>query len=200
MALRTELEARVRQSVGILVQKTLARTPLTPAALTLTGTALMCGVAGLVAWGAFFHAGVLLVIAGAFDMLDGALARARQQTSPFGAFLDSSLDRYSDALLLLGFLLYYQRTAPQSVEVILAFVAAIGAFATSYLRARAESLGYECKVGLLERPERITLIAAGLLTGFVGPMLWALAILTHLTALQRFIHVWRHARAARQAL
>jgi len=128
------------------------------------------------------------------DLLDGALARARQQTSRFGAFFDSTLDRYSDALMMLGFLIFYQRSSPASAELVLTFVAAAGALLTSYVRARAESLGYSCKVGLLERPERIGLIAFGLLSGWVGPMLWALAVLANVTALQRLAYVYQSAR------
>jgi CDP-diacylglycerol--glycerol-3-phosphate 3-phosphatidyltransferase len=198
MSLRSQLETEVRSRVGAIVQHTLARTSLSPNTLTLLGLVLTFGVAALIARGDLFWAGVLLVISGGFDMLDGALARAKQQTSRFGAFLDSTLDRYSDALILLGLLIYYQRVAPQSIELVLTLVACFGALLTSYVRARAESLGFRCKVGLLERPERIVLIIVGLLTGWVSPMVWALAVLANITAVQRLIHVW-HADQVEQS-
>lgn len=194
MSLRREVENRVRAKVHRWMSRTLAHTSITPNTLTLIGALLTLGASMLIAHGDLRWAGVAVLFASLFDMLDGGLARAKQQMSQFGAFLDSTLDRYSDALLMLGLFIYYQRTAPQSTELLLAFVAAIGSLLTSYVRARAEALNFTCNVGMVERPERIVLIVIGLLTGWVGPMLWLLAILTNLTALQRVWHVWNSTR------
>lgn len=194
MSFRNRIEQPVRAATRKAVGLTLAHTPITPNMLTLVGVMLTVVAVPLIASGAFLWAGITVIIASIFDTLDGALARAKHQTSRFGAFFDSTLDRYSDALMMLGFLIFYQRTSYASIELVLTFVAAAGSLLTSYVRARAESLGYSCKVGLAERPERIGLIVLGLLTGCVGPMLWLLAVVTNVTALQRLVYVWQRAR------
>ena len=155
---------------------------------------MILGSIYLLASGAFFWAGCLILGASIFDMLDGAVARVKNETSRFGAFLDSTLDRYSEAFVYFGLLLYYQQTIHSSYEIILIYTSVIGSFLVSYIRARAEALGFDCKVGLLERPERIILVVLGLLSGWTSVMLWALAILTHITALQRLIYVWRQSQ------
>ncbi|HEU5012954.1 MAG TPA: CDP-alcohol phosphatidyltransferase family protein [Roseiflexaceae bacterium] len=179
----------------MVVGQTLGRTRLTPSKVTVAGFVLVAGAVWLLAIGAFRWAGCLIALASSFDMLDGALARAKNEASRFGAFLDSTLDRYSEAFVFFGLLLYYEQTAPGSTEVRLIYLAVIGSLLISYARARAEALGFECKVGLLERPERIVLIVFGLLTGWMWLTLWALAILTHITAIQRIYHVWRQGGA-----
>jgi CDP-diacylglycerol--glycerol-3-phosphate 3-phosphatidyltransferase len=193
MAWRQQLETHVRGLVSSAVKKTLARTSLTASDLTLASPLLLTIAVWFIAQGEMFWAGIAVIVVSSFDMLDGALARAKNEVSSFGAFLDSTLDRYSDALIFLGFLIYYWRVAPQSIEVILIYLAVVGTILTSYARARAEALGFSCKVGLLERPERIVLIILGLLTGWVSLTLWVLAVVTNITALQRCIHVWRQA-------
>ncbi len=187
--------ARVRQLTTSLAAQTLSRTRLTATDITVAGLVLISGSVWLLASGLFLWAGLLIALASAFDMLDGALARAKNETSRLGAFLDSTLDRYSEAVIFLGLLLYYLRTQPDSTNVTLIYVAIVGSILVSYVRARAEGLGFDCKVGLLERPERIILIVFGLLTGLMPVTLWVLAVLTHVTALQRMIHVLRQGRA-----
>lgn len=186
--------AEVRRVVAIIVGRTLGHTRLTPSELTVMGLVLI----GLATWllisGAFFWAGCLVALASSFDMLDGALARATNQSSRFGAFLDSTLDRYSEALIFLGLLLHYHSAGARITEVTLLYIVIVGSLLTSYTRARAEALGFDCTVGLLERPERIVLVVLGLLTGWMTLTLWVLAVLTHITALQRIYHVWRQAR------
>jgi len=135
------------------------------------------------------------VISGIFDALDGTLARLTDRRTRFGAFLDSTCDRYADAAILLGVMLPFLR-AGQHTQVILAFAAIIGSVLVSYTRARAEGLGLECKVGLLTRLERFLIIAIALILGSFVPLavtlaLWLLAVLTNFTALQRIIYVWR---------
>lgn len=132
--------------------------------------------------------GVILIIGGAMDMLDGVVARVNDNVTEFGAFLDSVLDRYADAFIFLGLSVYFYRDGNISA-VVLSLGTLIGALLISYARARAEGLGKECKVGLLERPERIILLVFGALTGWMVEVLWLMIILTHLTVIQRIYHV-----------
>lgn len=134
--------------------------------------------------------GALILCGGAFDVLDGVIARVNDRSTRFGAFLDSVLDRYSDALLFLGFSWYFYEKS-MADGVIISIGTMIGALLVSYTRARAEGIGRDCRVGLLERPERILLLAFAAFTGWVMPVMWGMFILTHLTVLQRIFHVWK---------
>ncbi|MDP2167482.1 MAG: CDP-alcohol phosphatidyltransferase family protein [Thermodesulfovibrionales bacterium] len=131
--------------------------------------------------------GALILAGGFLDMLDGIAARTNGRVTDFGAFLDSVLDRYSDAFLFLGAAWYLREDL---TGVVLSTGTLVGAFLISYSRARAEGLGKECKSGLMERPERILLLALGALTGWLLPVLWAMFFLTHITVIQRLYHVW----------
>ena len=133
--------------------------------------------------------GIFILIGALFDVLDGVVARTQNKMTRFGAFLDSVLDRYSDAFILLA-LAYNLKNDSHMVGVILSLGTLLGAFLISYSRARAEGIGEECKNGLMERPERIILISLGALTGFIIPVLWVLVVLTHFTVMQRIHHVW----------
>ena len=168
----------------------LARTGITPNALTIIGCLLNFGVAAVIASGSLALGGFLILFAGAFDMLDGALARAAGKTSTFGAFLDSTLDRYSEAAIFLGVFVEAALRGDLQVQV-LTYAAAIGSLMVSYARARAEGLGLRSSVGLFQRPERILLLGVGLIFGLEVYALWILAILTNVTALQRILHVRR---------
>jgi CDP-diacylglycerol---glycerol-3-phosphate 3-phosphatidyltransferase len=190
-----QFNQRVRLFTDMIVTKTLARTSLSANLLTILGTVMIFGSIYLLASGAFFWAGCLILSASIFDMLDGAVARVKGELSRFGAFLDSTLDRYSEAFVFFGLLLYYQRASYSSNEVVLIYIAIIGSFLISYTRARAEALGFDGKVGLLERPQRVILVVLGLLLGWISIMLWVLAILAHITALQRLIYVWRQSQS-----
>lgn len=132
--------------------------------------------------------GVILLIGGAMDMLDGVVARVNDKVTDFGAFLDSVLDRYADAFIFLGISIYFYRNGNISA-VALSLGTLIGALLISYARARAEGLGKDCTVGLLERPERILLLVFGALTGWLVQILWVMLFLTHLTVIQRIYHV-----------
>lgn len=134
--------------------------------------------------------GILVLAGGIFDVLDGIVARVNRKNSRFGAFLDSILDRYSDALILLAIAWNLQNSGSY-VGSILCIVSLVGSLLISYSRARAEGLGEECKYGLLERPERLLLISFGAITGFIIPILWLLVVFTHLTVIQRIYYVWR---------
>ena len=185
------IEDRLRaQTNGALMRVAglIARTGLTPNALTLVGFLGMAVAGVLCASGSFFAAGIVVAASCVFDALDGALARASGAASPFGAFLDSFLDRYAEALVYAGILAHYAIVGP-AWGVGAAFFAAIGSLMVSYARARAEGLGVACRVGLFARPERIAVIIVGLVTGFVLPALVVLAVATNATAARRLLHV-----------
>jgi CDP-diacylglycerol--glycerol-3-phosphate 3-phosphatidyltransferase len=173
------------------VGRHLAKLGLTPNLLTLIGLALNAGVAIVLGLGQPQLGGVLLLIASAFDMLDGAVARATNSVTRFGGFLDSTLDRYSEVVVFGGLLYYLLGTDDAEIGSILIFVSATGSLLISYARARAESAGYGASVGLVARPERVILLAICLLIGQPLWALWILAITTHLTAIMRILHVWR---------
>jgi CDP-diacylglycerol--glycerol-3-phosphate 3-phosphatidyltransferase len=135
-------------------------------------------------------AGLLIILSGVFDLLDGVVARKLGKVTIFGGFLDSVMDRYSDLIFLLSLLIYYLKKG-DSVPVILTSVVSIGTALIPYVRARAEAANVTCNIGLMERAERIILLSAGALLGVLEPILWILAVLTHFTVLQRIYHVWK---------
>ncbi len=197
---------RVQQFMRRLVEQVmrpLARTGITPNMLTLIGLLLTTFTAGVIAFNHLRIGGVLVLLAGVFDMFDGAMARVTQKSSKFGAFFDSTLDRYAEGILLLGVIIYAQLHLPlqhiiggittANAVVWLTYIAALSSLMISYARARAEGLGLECKMGLLARPERVILLAAGLLIGGQPGLIWTMlvmAVLTTITAIQRIIHIW----------
>jgi CDP-diacylglycerol--glycerol-3-phosphate 3-phosphatidyltransferase len=166
----------------------LARTGVSPNVLTTFGCLMNFGVAAVIGLGYLNVGGLLILVAGAFDMLDGALARAAKRTTTFGAFLDSTLDRYSEAAIFLGVFVEAALRADLEVQL-LTYAAAIGSLMVSYARARAEGLGLRSSVGIFQRPERVILLGLGLIFGFEVYALWVLAILTNVTALHRILHV-----------
>ncbi len=198
----TRFEAWVRRQAEALM-KAVGRVPVTPNQVTVIGLALTFGAAGLVAFGHLRWAGVLLIVAGSFDILDGALARSTHASYPYGAFLDSTLDRYSEGAIYLGLAAYFVTMGgPLQRWLVLATLAALaGSFLVSYVRARAQSLGFTCETGVFARPERVVLTVVGL--NFGGVVLYTvvflLAILTNFTALQRIREVWLQGRAQRLA-
>ena len=196
----TRFEAWVRRHAEALISA-LGRSPLTPNQVTVVGVALTFFAAGLIAFGQLRWAGIVLVFAGLCDILDGALARSTKAAYPYGAFLDSTLDRYSEGAVYVGLAAYFVTIQPPLQEwLILATLAALaGSFLVSYVRARAQSLGFACKSGLFQRPERVVATLIGLLFG--GWVLYAivflLAVVTNITALQRIREVWLQGRAQR---
>src|SRR5213080_4165560 len=184
----------------------LGRTPLTPNQITVVGVALTFVAAGLAAFGQLRWAGVVLIFAGTCDILDGALARSTKASYPYGAFLDSTLDRYSEGAVYLGLAAYFVTVGgPLQRWLVLATMAALArSFLVSYVRARAQSLGFTCETGLFARPERIVVTVVGLVLGGYIPLVlylvvFLLAFLTNLTALQRIREVWLQGRAQRLA-
>jgi CDP-diacylglycerol--glycerol-3-phosphate 3-phosphatidyltransferase len=180
------------------------RVPLTPNQVTVVGLILTFAAGTLVAFGELRWAGVVLIVAGTCDILDGALARSTHASYPYGAFLDSTLDRYSEGAIYIGLAAYFVSAGgPYQRWLVLATLAALaGSFLVSYVRARAQSLGFTCDSGLFARPERVVVTVIGLIVG--GYVLYAvvflLAILTNLTAVQRIREVWLQGRAQRLAI
>ena len=196
----TRFEAWVRRHAESLMAA-LGRLPLTPNQITVLGTALTFVAAVLTASGQLRWGGVVLAFAGTFDILDGALARSTKRSYPYGAFLDSTLDRYSEGAMYIGLVAYFVSAGgPLERWLVLATVTALaGSFLVSYVRARAQSLGFTCETGLFARPERVVVTVIGLIFGGVvlAAVVFLLAILTNLTALQRIREVWLQGRAQR---
>ncbi len=167
-----------------------ARMGIHPTALTILGLAFSAAAAGAYAKGYFPIGAVLLLLAGLCDMTDGPVARATGKGSAFGAFLDSTMDRYSELLVYLGLGAYYVHL--QGATWMAVFLAFSGSLMVSYTRARAEGLGHDCRVGWIQRPERLAILIVASLMGVwvTGWSLWLLAVLSHVTALQRIHHVY----------
>jgi len=196
-------EAWVRRHAEALMSA-IGRLPVTPNQITFIGLGLTFVAAVLAAFGQLRWAGVVLIFGGTFDILDGALARSSGRSYPYGAFLDSTLDRYSEGAIYIGLAAYFASTGgPLQRWSLLATVAALaGSFLVSYVRARAQSLGFKCETGLFKRPERVVVTVVGLIFGgmVLSFAVFLLAILTNLTALQRIREVWLQGRAQRLAM
>jgi CDP-diacylglycerol--glycerol-3-phosphate 3-phosphatidyltransferase len=171
----------------------LNRLGIAPNTLTLAGLAGNFIGALLLARGQFISGGVLLFLMGPLDALDGTMARLRGEPSAFGAFVDSVTDRFSELFIYAG-LIYFYLSIQNALMVLLCFAALGGSFMVSYVRARAQSLGYEAKQGLLTRMERFIVLVSGLLFGFPDLAILLIAFLANFTALQRILVVRRQAR------
>ena len=160
---------------------------------------LAAGAGVAFAFGRFRTGALLVLAAGLADVMDGAVARADDRGSPFGAFMDSVVDRYSEAAYLTG-LIYYYAAARDSLMALLVVLVLSGSVFVSYTKARAESQIDECKIGIMERPERVKLLALGYLVGGYGALvaLLLLALLSHFTALQRIFYTRARLAAARR--
>lgn len=177
------------------IARALEGTGVSPNVLTLIGFGLTGVVAMILAAGNLFLGGLLLIVAALFDTLDGALARSTDQVTVFGAFLDSTLDRYSEAVTLLGLMIFYSGHTDGAIYILLLAFTLVGSLMVSYTRARAEAVGIKCKEGLFQRTERIAVLIVGLLTSWMMPVLWILAVFTNLTALQRIFDVYAKSRS-----
>ncbi len=191
--IRKSLARYLTQPVVLL----LARTSITPNAITWFGFLLAIAAAVLILRGQLFAAGFVVLIAGFFDILDGALARYVNRTTRFGAVLDSTLDRLSEASLLLSILILYARDQ-SSLHILLVGFALLGSLLVSYTRARAETQGLECEVGLFTRTERVVVLALGLLLSrLANTLVVALAIIvvfSFFTVGQRLFYVWQQTK------
>jgi CDP-diacylglycerol--glycerol-3-phosphate 3-phosphatidyltransferase len=182
-------------SVAPPLASLLARTPLTPDLLTWLGFIIAVGAAVLIAFDHFLASGAVVLVAGLFDMLDGALARLTNRVSRFGAILDSTLDRLSEAAVLIA-LLYVFIQGQYLTEGIVVGVALLGSLMVSYIRARMEGMGIACRAGLFTRPERVIVLALGLmLNQFEYALLSALGVIVFfswVTVIERLLYAWRH--------
>ena len=175
------------------VARALLALRLRPNHLTVLGLGVSVLAALSFARGRSLWGAVLLILAGLFDFFDGSLARLSGQVTPFGAFLDSVIDRYSDLVVLAGILVLFAGSG-RPTEVVLALLALIGTVMVSYTKARAQAIGVACEIGLMERPERLIVLIAGGLFDLMTPALWVLAVLANLTAIQRILYTRRVAR------
>ncbi len=182
------------RSKMLVVGQAFANVGITPNMATLIGLVLNVIVAVILGFGHPIIAGVLLLLASAFDMVDGSIARATNTISKFGGFFDSTIDRYSEIVVYVGLLVWLNSEGENNLGSVLILVACTGALMVSYARARAEAYGYKASVGILARPERVILLAICLIIKQPMWALWVLAVLTHVTAIWRIWHV--HGEAA----
>jgi len=172
------------------IVRVLSRFRINPNILTFTGVIISFWAAWEFGYGHFFRGGLVIILAGLFDMLDGEVARVSRSETDFGAFYDSVIDRYSDVIILQGLMVYYARKQMLGY-VVLVGVVFMGAVLTSYARARAESLIPSCKIGFMERPERIVLLIIGGLANRMEAVLWVLAVLGNWTVCDRIYYTWK---------
>lgn len=182
----------------------LGKAGIGPTAITIVGLVVSIVCAFAFGLGYLWLGGILILVAGFFDMLDGAVARANGLTSDFGAFLDSTIDRYTESFYLTGLIYYFATAAdmyqliPNEYIVVIIAVTLFGSLLVSYTKARAETLFGECSVGFLGRPERMILLAIGSIIGYWGllPVLVILAVFTNFTAIQRISHSYKLSKSA----
>src|SRR5471030_2006498 len=176
----------------------LALSRIHPNVLTFLGLVINIWAAWLFARGSFTWAGVVVIGAGLFDMVDGRVARETNQVTRFGGFFDSVIDRYSDLALYFGLLVYYA-SINRFPYIVLTAIVMTGSVMISYTRARAENTIPKCKVGFLERPERAVLIIIGALFDKMAPVLWVIAVLSNLTVVHRMIYTFHEAQRLEDA-
>jgi len=181
-----------------LIVRALALSRIHPNLLTFLGLLINSWAAFLLAAGHFQAAALVVIGAGLFDMVDGRVARETNRVTRFGGFFDSVLDRYSDLALLMGLLVYYA-SINRFGYIVLTAIVMTGSVMVSYTRARAENTIPKCKVGFLERPERVVLLIIGGLFDRMAPVLWVLAILTNLTVIHRMIYTWQETKQLEDA-
>ncbi len=175
------------------IVRSLALARIHPNVLTFIGLLINLVAATLFGYGHFFAAGWVIVGAGVFDMVDGRVARETNTVSAFGGFFDSVIDRYSDLALFFGLLVYYARIN-RFFYVVLVGVVMTGSVLVSYARARAENIIPICKVGFLERPERIVLVIIGALFNRMAAVLWVIAVLSNITIIHRILYTYQETK------
>jgi CDP-diacylglycerol--glycerol-3-phosphate 3-phosphatidyltransferase len=176
----------------------LALSRIHPNVLTFLGLVINTWAAVLFAAGSFRWAGAVVILAGLFDMVDGRVARETNRVTRFGGFFDSVLDRYSDLALFMGLLVYYA-SINRFFYIVLTAIVMTGSVMVSYTRARAEVTIPKCKVGFLERPERVVLIILGALFDRMAPVLWVIAVLSNVTVVHRMIYTWQETKRLEEA-
>ncbi|HPQ15574.1 MAG TPA: CDP-alcohol phosphatidyltransferase family protein [Bryobacteraceae bacterium] len=176
--------------VIMLIVRGLALSRIHPNVLTFIGLLINGVAAWLLASGRFFTAGLVIISASLFDMVDGRVARETKQVTLFGGFFDSVVDRYSDLVLLMGLLVYYA-SINRFFYVVLTAVVMTASVMVSYTRARSECIIPKCKVGFMERPERMVLLIIGALFNRMAPVLWVIAVLGNITVIHRMLYTWQ---------
>jgi phosphatidylglycerophosphate synthase len=184
--------------IVMAIVRGLALSRIHPNVLTFIGLLINIVAAVLLAAGNFYAAGWVIISAGIFDMVDGRVARETNRVTRFGGFFDSVLDRYSDLALLMGLLVYYA-SINRFFYVVLTAVVMTASVMVSYTRSRAENTIPTCKVGFMERPERIVLLIIGALFNRMAPVLWVIAVLGNLTVIHRMIYTWQEAKRLESA-
>jgi len=194
----TKLIGTACEKVILVIVRALALSRIHPNVLTLMGLLVNGIAAALLAGGKFLAAGLVMMGAGLFDMVDGRVARHTNRVTRFGGFFDSVLDRYSDLVLLMGLLVYYA-SINRFFYVVLTAVVMTASVMVSYTRARAECIIPSCKAGFMERPERMVLLILGALFDRMAPTLWVIAVLGNITVIHRVIHTWQETRRLEEA-
>ena len=179
------------------IARVLVKLGFSPSGLTVIGVLISCVAAALISQGLLAIGGIVMLVAGIFDMFDGAVARMTDRATKFGALFDSVMDRVSEAVVLLGLLWFYIEDGEQ-LGAVLVYVSIVGSTLVSYVRARAEGLGIECKGGLMQRPERVASLGVGIIVGqwwepAVLIVLGVIAVLTVVTTVQRVVETARGA-------
>lgn len=182
----------------LLIVRGLALSKINPNILTFVGLLINIVAATFLAVGNFKTAGLIIIFAGLFDMVDGRVARATNQVTRFGGFFDSVLDRYSDLALLVGLLVYYG-AMNRPAYVVLTAIVMTASVMISYTRTRAENIIPTCKVGFMERPERVVLVIIGALFDRMAPVLWIIAVLGNLTVIHRMIYTYQESKHLKEA-
>jgi len=183
-----QLRKKAGSQITTPIVQVLSKSGLKPDTLTFTGLVISFAAAYLLGGGHFFLGGLMVLLAGLFDLVDGALARFNNQATKFGAILDSTFDRISEAVILCGLMIWYI-PKESTLEIVLIFAVLTGSFLVSYVKARAEGLGLECHVGLFTRAERVIALTVGLLIGQVLIALWILLLFVYVTVIQRLLYV-----------
>src|SRR5215467_9272528 len=184
--------------VILFIVRMLALSKIHPNVLTFIGLVINVGAAALLAVGRFRLAGAVIIGAGLFDMVDGRVARETNRVTRFGGFFDSVLDRYSDLALLVGLLVWYG-SINRFGYVVLTAITMTGSVMVSYTRARAENSIPQCKVGFMERPERVVLLIIGALFDRMAAVLWVIAVLANITVVARMVFTWQEAKRLEEA-
>ena len=181
-----------------LIVRALSLSRIHPNVLTFIGLVINGVAAALLASGRFLAAGLVIIGAGIFDMVDGRVARETNRVTRFGGFFDSVMDRYSDLVLLMGLLVYYA-SIDRFFYVVLTAVVMTGSVMVSYTRARAECAIPRCKVGFMERPERVVLLIIGAVFNRMAPVLWVIAVLSNITVIHRMLYTWQETKRLEEA-
>jgi CDP-diacylglycerol--glycerol-3-phosphate 3-phosphatidyltransferase len=185
-------------AVITLIVRGLALSRIHPNVLTFIGLVINGVAAVMLASGRFVAAGVVMITAGLFDMVDGRVARETKQVTLFGGFFDSVVDRYSDLVLLMGLLVYYA-SINRFFYIVLTAVVMTASVMVSYTRARAECVIPKCKVGFMERPERMVLLILGALFNRMAPVLWVIAVIGNISVIHRMLYTWQETKRLEEA-